>query len=38
MLGLRTWFRGPHQETVLRWFCGQTTKPHVLGPASRQAP
>jgi hypothetical protein len=26
----------PKQETVLRWFCGQTTKPRVLGSASRQ--
>jgi hypothetical protein len=35
-LGPRTWFWGPNQETVCRWFCGQTTKPRVLSPASRQ--
>jgi hypothetical protein len=38
VLVIRTWFWGPNQETVLRWFCGKTTKPRVLGPASRKAP
>ena len=32
--GLRAWFCGPNQETVHRWFCGQTNKPRMLASAS----